>query len=176
MTPGFAKSRTWDIQSGRNLVIDLDRLQLGRAKPTDLGLGGARIWPLPSFEDRRGKIVPVELTRDLPFPAKRHFVVYGVSEQVRGEHAHRQCHQLIVALNGAFHLVLYDGESSIELVLRQPFLGIYIPPMIWAVQYKFSPNSIIGVYCSHPYDPDDYIRNLEEFKQNTNKQKLQGDQ
>ncbi len=172
MMASSAEAERSDSGSGGVRVIDLDRLQLGLTGPIDLGLGDVRIWPLPNFQDMRGKIVPLELTRDLPFPAKRHFVVYGIPEQVRGEHAHRKCHQLIVALNGRFNLALYDGETRIELVLGRPSLGIYVPPMIWVMLHRFSPESIVSVYCSDPYDPIDYIRNLEEFEREASDRKF----
>jgi UDP-2-acetamido-3-amino-2,3-dideoxy-glucuronate N-acetyltransferase len=131
----------------------------------DLAVGNAQLWRLPNFKDMRGGIVPVEFTRDLPFAPKRHFVVYGVpDDRVRGEHAHRECHQLLIALNGEFHLVLNDGENSAEVILRSPNYAVYMPPLIWGVQYKFSRDCLVSVYCSHAYDPADYIRSFQEFE------------
>ena len=46
---------------------------------------------------------------------------------------------------------------------RPPELGLYIPPMIWAVQYKYSADALLLVFASDHYDPDDYIRDYDEF-------------
>jgi UDP-2-acetamido-3-amino-2,3-dideoxy-glucuronate N-acetyltransferase len=142
---------------------DIETQQFGKVR--NLNVGNAQVWRLPNFKDMRGEIVPVEFTRDLPFPPQRHFVVYGVPDgRVRGEHAHRECHQLLIALRGQFHLVLNDGRDSIELILKTPSYAVYMPPLTWGIQYKFSQDCVLSVYCSHPYDPADYIRTFQEFE------------
>ncbi len=138
--------------------------------PRPLGVGKAQLWPLPNFKDLRGAIVPVEFGRNLPFVPQRQFFVFGVPDnKVRGEHAHRECHQFLVALHGSLNLVLTDGENSAEIRLSRPDYGVYMPPMIWGIQYNFSPETVLGVYASHPYDGAEYIREFEEFRQLTRK-------
>lgn len=136
--------------------------------PHDLGVGKAQVWPLPHFKDLRGAIVPLEFHKDLPFEPKRHFFVFGVPDnKVRGEHAHKECHQFLVALHGSLNLVITDGERSAEVRLNRPDIGVYMPPMIWGIQYNFSVDTVLGVYASHPYDSAEYIREFDEFRRLT---------
>ena len=107
--------------SQTNSMIDPDLHQSEAANPRDLGVGGTQLWSLQSFKDMRGEIVPVEFTGHLPFTPKRHFVVFGVPDgRVRGAHAHRECHQLLIALTGEFHMVLNDCVTSVEVILKRP--------------------------------------------------------
>jgi dTDP-4-dehydrorhamnose 3,5-epimerase-like enzyme len=90
--------------------------------------------------------------------------VYDVeSKEVRGEHAHKQCHQFLICVNGSCSVVVDDGTKRQEILLDRPGLGLYIPPMIWATQYKHSPDAVLLVFASEIYDPEDYIRDYQEF-------------
>ncbi len=100
----------------------------------------------------------------LPFAAKRTFVVYDVpSRDVRGEHAHRQCEQLLVCLRGSVQALVDDGTDRRELLLDRPDQGLYVPAMVWGTQYKYSEDAVLLVYASRPYEDADYIRDYETF-------------
>ncbi|WP_240098636.1 WxcM-like domain-containing protein [Thermomonas flagellata] len=119
---------------------------------------------LPLVEDIRGSLSVGEFLRSVPFEAKRYFLVFDVpSEQTRGEHAHRQCHQFLVCVHGRVHAITDDGRRRREFVLDRPNLGLHLPPMTWGTQYKYSPDAVLLVFASHYYDPDDYIRDYDEF-------------
>ena len=114
--------------------------------------------------DLRGSLVAGESGEHLPFEPKRYFMVYDVpGKDVRGEHAHRRCHQFLVCPRGSVSVVVDDGTRSEEILLDRPDAGLYVPPMTWAVQYKYSPDALLLVLASDRYDPDDYIRNYDEF-------------
>ena len=81
----------------------------------------------------------------------------------RGAHAHRECHQLLVAASGSFEVVLDDGINRRTVTLNRPFYGLYVPPGIWAEEQGFSSGSICLVLASHPYAEEDYIRSYDEF-------------
>lgn len=131
---------------------------------TELGVDGCALWQLPRFTDLRGSLSPLEFDRDLPFMPKRSFVVFDVpSADVRGEHAHRECDQFLIALHGELSVVVDNGASSAEVRLDRPDLGLFMPAGVWGVQYKFSPDAVLGVYASHGYDNEDYIRSYSEF-------------
>jgi dTDP-4-dehydrorhamnose 3,5-epimerase-like enzyme len=86
------------------------------------------------------------------------------NKDVRGEHAHRKCRQFLVCARGSVAIVIDDGRTSEEVLLDAPDLGLYVPPMIWAVQYKYSPDALLLAFASDHYDPADYIRDYDEFR------------
>jgi dTDP-4-dehydrorhamnose 3,5-epimerase-like enzyme len=131
----------------------------------DLGVGSTWLERLPHFTDMRGSLTPLEMTKGLPFEPKRVFLVYGVpSHHVRGEHAHHQCAQFLVAAHGGVSVVVDDGHRRREVRLSDQTMGLYLPPMVWGIQYKFDADSVLMVAASHTYEAADYIRNYAEFR------------
>lgn len=129
-------------------------------------VGGARFVPITVATDLRGSLAAMELDADLPFRPARFFAVFGVpSQDVRGEHAHRRCEQLLVCLHGAVSCIVDDGTSRAQVRLDRPDLGLYMPAMTWGTQYKYSPDAVLAVFASLPYDADDYIREYDEFRE-----------
>jgi len=127
-------------------------------------VSGVTMHRLPHVDDLRGQLVFAEMLHHIPFEVKRYFLIFGVSSQeIRGEHAHRTLHQFLVCVHGLCHVVADDGSAREEFVLDHPSLGLYLPPMTWGVQYKYSPDSVLLVVTSDYYHPEDYIRNYSEF-------------
>ncbi len=125
---------------------------------------GVTVHQFSVVPDLRGNLTVGEFDRQIPFEPKRYFVVYGVpSREVRGEHAHRQCHQFLICLQGSCAVVADDGEHKVEVLLDAPHRGLYLPPMTWGVQYHYSADAMLMVFASHHYDPTDYIREYDEF-------------
>jgi dTDP-4-dehydrorhamnose 3,5-epimerase-like enzyme len=105
-----------------------------------------------------------EVGAHIPFSPQRVFFVSDVSgKEVRGEHAHRSCRQFLVCVRGSVAVIVDDARTRHEVLLDSPGLGLYIPPMLWSVQYRFSADATLAVLASDPYDPADYIRDYEEF-------------
>jgi hypothetical protein len=130
----------------------------------EVTLGGAKAFSIRRASDIRGSLAACEFETDLPFIPRRFFAVFGVpSTRVRGEHAHRTCHQALLCLDGSVTVVLDDGARRQQIVLDDPGTGLYIPPMIWATQYRFTADAVLGVLASHPYDEADYIRDYAAF-------------
>ena len=128
-------------------------------------VAGVTLHRLPLITDIRGSLTVGEFERTLPFAAKRYFVVLGVpSVETRGEHAHRQCKEFLVCVNGSCSVVADDGDTRQEFRLEEPNVGILLPPMVWRVHYKYSPDAVLLVFASEFYDPSDYIRNYDDFK------------
>lgn len=140
------------------------------APPADTGrtatsLDGVMLHRLTHVMDLRGSLSAGEFSSDIPFLPKRYFVVFDVpGKEVRGEHAHKQCEQFMVCVRGSVSVVVDDGTRSEEIALDRPDTGLYVPPMIWAIQYKYSADALLLVFASHHYDAADYIRNYEEFQ------------
>lgn len=122
---------------------------------------GVTIYRLPLVQDLRGYLSAAE---NLPFAIQRYFLVFDVpSREVRGEHAHRRCHQFLVCAHGECRVIADDGREREEIALDSPSIGVHIPPMIWATQYRYSPDAVLLVLASEVYQPEDYIRDYAEF-------------
>jgi UDP-2-acetamido-3-amino-2,3-dideoxy-glucuronate N-acetyltransferase len=125
---------------------------------------GVSIHGLPLVRDLRGSLTYGEARRHVPFEIERYFLVFDVpGKHIRGEHAHRSLQQFLICVHGACHVVVDDGTTREEYELNHPSVGLYVPPMCWCVQYKYSPNSALLVLASSHYDDSDYIRNYSEF-------------
>lgn len=126
--------------------------------------GGASLIALTEAMDLRGSLVALEFDALLPFTPRRFFTVFDVpSSHVRGEHAHRTCHQLLVSLSGSLMVMVDDGSSRAEVRLDHPSIGLHIPPMVWGAQFRHTPGTVLGVFASEPYDSAEYVRTYEEF-------------
>lgn len=127
---------------------------------------GVSLHRLPSFRDLRGSLSVAEFAGDLPFIPARCFMVYAVpGKDVRGEHAHYQCQQFLIAAAGTVHVVADDGQQRQEFVLNSPETGLYLPPLTWGIQYKYSADAVLLVLASQAYDASDYIRDYDQFLQ-----------
>ncbi len=127
-------------------------------------VNGVVLHRMPRIEDMRGNLSVGEFGRNLPFVPKRYFLVFDVpSAEVRGEHAHRQCHQFLICTHGQVSVVVDDGKQREEFLLDAPELGLHIPPLVWATQYRYSADAVLLVFASDFYDAADYIRDYDEF-------------
>ena len=129
-----------------------------------INVAGVELLTLPSVRDLRGVLVFGEIEQHIPFTPRRFFVIYDVpSREVRGEHAHKELEELLVCLRGSVAVVLNDGERRAQITLESPTSGLYVPPMIWRTQYRYSQDAVLLVLASHEYDADDYIRDYDTF-------------
>lgn len=127
-------------------------------------MGDACLYQLPRVRDARGELSFGEIQQSLPFRAARYFLVYGVpSREVRGEHAHRELDQFLVAVHGSCTVRLFDGDRSEEITLDRPDLGLHVPPLLWTTEYKYSPDAVLLVLASDIYRAADYIRDPDEY-------------
>ncbi len=155
----------------------LDTSQQGHANNRkDIGASslckvtGVSLIKLPNIIDIRGNLSVGEFEREVPFSVKRYFIVFGVpSVETRGEHAHRECHQFLVCVNGNVSVVADDGSNREEFLLDRPNIGLYLPPMTWGIQYKYSSDAVLLVFASHYYNSDDYIRDYALFLKESRK-------
>lgn len=131
-------------------------------KPTVLDK--VNLYHLPFFEDMRGNLSVGEFPKEIPFTPRRYFLVFDVpSTDVRGEHAHRKCHQFLICVKGSCSVVIDDGKSRGEIMLTNPYTGLYLSPMVWSIQYKYSADAVLLVFASDYYDSTDYIRDYDQF-------------
>jgi mannose-6-phosphate isomerase-like protein (cupin superfamily) len=107
----------------------------------------------------------VENQNEIPFDIKRVFYLYDIpGGESRGAHAHKECHQLLVAASGGYQVEVNDGVQKNIFNLNRPNQALHIPPGIWASEINFTSGSICLVLASHVYQEEDYIRDYETFK------------
>ena len=119
----------------------------------------------PQRGDDRGHLVIVEGMKDIPFDIKRVFYIYGSdSEVVRGQHANKKSEFVLINVAGTSKVKVKDGEGNEAIFcLNRPHTGIYLPTMVWKDMYDFSEDSVLLVLANEHYDPNEYIRDYDEF-------------
>lgn len=122
------------------------------------------IIEFPVIKNRAGNISVVEGLKNLPFEVKRVFYIYDIpAGESRGAHAHKECHQFLIAASGSFEVMMDDGKNKKIVALNRPFYGLHIPPGIWAHELNFSSGAICLSFTSQLYEPSDYIRDYDQF-------------
>ena len=130
-----------------------------------LNMNKVQMLEFPQRGDERGHLVIVEGNKDIPFDIKRAFYIYGSdSEVIRGQHANRSSEFVLINVAGTSKVRIKDGEGNEAIYcLNRPHTGIYLPTMVWKDMYDFSEDSVLLVLASTHYDPDEYIRNYDDF-------------
>lgn len=129
-----------------------------------MSLRDCRIIDLPKVHEPRGNLTFIEGGRHVPFQISRVYYLYDVpGGSERGGHAHKELHQLIVAISGSFDVVLDDGRDKQRHHLNRSYYGLYVCPMIWRELDNFSSGSVCLVLASNHYDEADYYRDYAEF-------------
>jgi dTDP-4-dehydrorhamnose 3,5-epimerase-like enzyme len=111
-----------------------------------------------------GQLVVMQGLAEVPFTLARVFMVRAPAGATRGKHAHRQCAQLLVCVNGVIEVECDDGERKSTYELVAPQRALLVPPSVWAQEIYRQPQSILIVLCDRPYEPEDYLRDYAEFK------------
>ncbi|MEN6438530.1 MAG: WxcM-like domain-containing protein [Syntrophobacter sp.] len=138
--------------------------QSGKVGVQECGVKGVTFHTMRLVPDLRGHLSAGEFEKEIPFLPKRYFLVFNVpTAETRGEHAHLHCKQFLVAARGSVNVVVDDGRTREEIVLDRPHFGLYLPPMVWATQYRYSEDAMLLVFASEYYDPTDYVRDYMEY-------------
>ena len=116
--------------------------------------------------DERGRLVVVEGGQDIPFEIKRVFYMYGSDpDVVRGKHANRRSEFILINVAGSSKVRVIDRSGNEMVIsLNHPHTGVYLPAMVWKDMYDFSPDSVLLVLSNEHYDPNEYIRDFDEFR------------
>lgn len=123
-----------------------------------------KIVELPQINFRAGNITVVENGKTAPFEIRRIFYIYDIpGGKSRGAHAHKLCHQCLIAVSGSFSVSVFDGQGQKIISLDRPYYGLHVPPGIWSNTLNFSSGTICLVLNSELYDPHDYIRDYSDF-------------
>lgn len=124
-----------------------------------------RIVKLPKISDPRGNLSFIEGNNHIPFEIRRVFYLYDVpGGESRAGHALRTCHQFLVAMSGAFDVIIDNGREKSRHHLNRSYYGLYVPPLMWRELDNFSSGSVCLVLASEPYDEGGYLREYKDFK------------
>ncbi len=136
-------------------------------------INDVRIIDLPKFTDPRGNLSFVEQMNHIPFGIRRTYWIYDVpGGEARGGHAFRQNQEFIIALSGAFDVIVDDGKQKKTFTLNRSYYGLYIPAGLWRKMTNFSTNSLALEFGSIHYDRNDYIEEYEEFLKLKNNEEI----
>ena len=123
-----------------------------------------RIIELPKFLDARGNLSFAEQGNQIPFAIKRTYWIYDVpGGEARGGHAYMNNQEFIIALSGAFDVVVDDGKNKKAFSLNRSYFGLYVPAGLWRTMENFSTNSFALEFGSEHYDKEYYIRDYDQF-------------
>lgn len=123
-----------------------------------------QVISLPKFLDERGNLSFLENGSPIPFEIQRVHWLYDVpGGERRGGLAYKETEEFIIALSGSFDVHVDDGATQECIGLNRSYMGIYIPKGKWRAIDNFSTNAVALIVASTLYDPNDAIRDYQEF-------------
>mgnify|MGYP002560239308 CR=1 FL=1 len=126
-----------------------------------------------TYNDKYGKLIPLESNDNIPFDIKRVYYIYDVEEKVRrGFHSHKNLHQVLICVHGTVKILVKTPKEEKIIVLDDPTKGLYIGPNIWREMYDFEDGAVLLVLASEHYDESDYIRDYDDYLKYYNEQKV----
>lgn len=126
-----------------------------------------KLIKLPHFTDERGELVPIELKEHIDWNAKRVYYAFN-NQETRGGHAHRTEKEFFICARGEMTARVHDGKEWQVYKLKGPNQGIYVDNMIWHEFTDFSEDGILLAVSSTNYDPNDYVRDFDQFLKEVN--------
>jgi UDP-2-acetamido-3-amino-2,3-dideoxy-glucuronate N-acetyltransferase len=125
----------------------------------------ARVIDFSRNVDARGALTVGEYPTSLPFEVLRFFLVKDVpTGETRGDHAHRECHQLLICTAGRVDVTVISPVGTRSVIsLDAPDRGLHIPPLVWAQQRYVTSDASLLVFASHRYEDNDYLRDFDEY-------------
>lgn len=124
-----------------------------------------KIVDLEIVKTLEGSSIEITGNKQIPFQINRIYYMYGIPEGgTRGDHAHENLHQLIIASGGSFNIMLDDGRKKKKVTLNSPGRGLLVVPGIWRNLFNFSAGAICLVYASQTYEDNIVIRDYKDFE------------
>ncbi len=122
------------------------------------------LFNLHSFGDDRGSLVALEKEHNVPFDIKRVYYIFDTKMDVpRGFHAHRELEQLLICVTGSCKIKIDDGAQTETFDLNHPTKALFVGKNLWREMYDFSQGCVLMVIASEYYNPEEYIRDYQEF-------------
>lgn len=133
--------------------------------------GIPRVVELSSYAVKNGVINVAEFGSELPFVAKRNYLITAKDASIKGgEHAHKDLDQFFMCVKGSFNIKLSDGQQTFEFELSTISVGLFVPAGWWRT-YDLSEDGVVSVLASEVYDEHDYIHDFKELQKFHQKQK-----
>lgn len=154
------------INSGKmqNILLG-NEIKASETSPQYNTIFDCTLIEFPVIKNRAGNITPIHSSENVPFQIQRIFYIYDIpSGEERGMHAHKHCHEVLVAASGSFEVELDDGTNKKTVLLNSPMHGLHIPPGVWATEKGYSSGVICLALASEKYNTEDYINTYSEFK------------
>ena len=124
-----------------------------------------KYYTFNKFKKKSGTLIPISLSKNIPFKTKRVFMIYGNKNFVRGNHAHKKCSQFLLPIFGKIKIDYFDKFRKNSVLLNSnKKKGILLKPLTWCKLTFLSKNSIILVFCDREYEYKDYIEKISDFK------------
>lgn len=124
----------------------------------------ATIIHFKKYEDPNGVLCVYESGQHVPFDIRRVFTVSARKGDTRGDHAHKQCTQLLICVSGQIRVSCDDGSVVTQHLLDNMGASLLVPPGIWAKEEYVTDGAVLMVLCDRNYEVDDYIRDYSDFK------------
>jgi dTDP-4-dehydrorhamnose 3,5-epimerase-like enzyme len=110
-------------------------------------------------------VIPCPGNGMLNMTVRRIFTISNVpAGGVRGDHAHKDCIQVVVCLHGSVTIVVDDGTAHSTFILNDASKGLFIPPGLWNHLTFAGPETMIVVLCDQDYDNDEYLRDRASYR------------
>lgn len=124
---------------------------------------------LDEHGDERGTLVAIEEGNGIPFQMNRIYYIYNAHpDVVRGKHAHRDLHQVLLCLNGSCDILVDNGTERKVLHLDNPSKGIYIHSFVWREMSNFASGTVLLAVVDKKYDIKDYVFDYKTVLNNKN--------
>jgi dTDP-4-dehydrorhamnose 3,5-epimerase-like enzyme len=122
-------------------------------------------FKIDCFTDSRGDLCVID-EGQLPFEVKRIYYLFNSpSNSIRGVHGHKILSQIFICFHGSVEVKVYNGSIWFTFKLNSPGIGLYIPPGSWREVKLIEPQSVLAVFASEPYQPEDYLYSFTEYQE-----------
>ena len=120
---------------------------------------------IKTFASYSGKLIPINFDKKFPFKIKRIFFLHGKKNKTRGDHAHKKCTQLFMAISGKMLLNIRTPFKKKSYMMKQNSkYAILVPAKYWCSIKFLKKNSILLVMNDRYYEFKDYLETFDEYK------------
>ena len=127
----------------------------------------AQLFQLPCFVEEKGSLTVLDNLQELlPFPVKRVFFINATTSAIRGGHRHHVTKQAVICIQGYCIVSNHNGREEEDFILDNPDKCLILETHDWHEMHSFLPNTILLIFASESFNPDDYI--YEPYKEVVN--------